>query len=96
MTQIANRLDAWKPCGCVQAGSGAPQQPGEMDGDIYVDVSNPLAPVTYIYTDAVGWSLMAAGSGPGLPAATREGQVLIAGAGPFFQWGAGDVDGGRF
>ena len=35
------------------------------------------------------------GGGAGLPPATRQGQVLVAGAGPTFPWAADDVDCGR-
>ena len=38
-----------------------------------------------------------AGAGPNtLPAATRAGQVIVAGGGPTFDWGAGDIDMGSY
>ena len=77
--------------GAIYVQTGAP--PGVKDGDLWYDLT------LGIWKERSGgaWvtSNCCGAGGPGLPIATRQGQVLVAGIAPTFTWAADDVDCGR-
>lgn len=78
----------------IKVGPAAPANP--LQGDLWVNTS--VSPNTLNLFNGTAWiaTSTGGGGGAGLPQATREGQVLVAGSSPLFNWAAGDIDCGRF
>ena len=70
-----------------------PTGPGPAAGDTIVVTNPPANPGDPPET---GYASASGGGGGSLPTASRQGQLLVAGASPGFNWAAGDADEGRF
>lgn len=68
-----------------------PDNPPTAAGQALVAAAIPAAGTPVQMTWGAG-----GGGGTPLPASTREGQVLVSGAAPQFDWGAGDIDCSRY
>jgi hypothetical protein len=73
-------------------GKSPPANP--VPGTIWIDTSRPSQPRLKFYSLGGVWTTPAADVQ--LPPATRQGQAMIAGLAPSFNWAAGEVDGGRY
>ena len=75
----------------IDAGLKSPSNP--RVGDVWFDIGTDQLKKW----DGTAWQIIALGGGPGLPPATRRGQVLVAGPTPAFAWTVADsLDSGRY